>query len=297
MPRPALFVLAPLAFGALALGSLTFAACRPATPDAPAATSSTASPSAQAPRLRHDANLDSLFGGVPGTFVVLDPARADTLRHDAARARTRRIPASTHKIVHTLIALETGVAPDTALAIRYDAARDPAEPWWPATWAQDQTLGTAFRASAVWYFRELARRIGRDRSQAWLDTLGYGSRRIGARADRYWLDGSLTISADEQVGFLDRLWSGRLPVDARSFAAVRAFMRLDARGEAVLYGKTGTGPDAGGEVGWLVGVVERGGARYPYALRLEARPEETVGSREERVARAAVLLRAAGVWP
>ena len=79
------------------------------------------------------------------------------------RGRCRQPPHSTFKIWNTLIALETGAAPDAGFQQRYDPVKYPREDWWPETWLQDQTLESAFRRSAVWYYRELALRGGRRR--------------------------------------------------------------------------------------------------------------------------------------
>lgn len=251
---------------------------------------------AAAPTLRHDAPLDSVFAGVPGAFIVLDAARHDTLRYGDTEGRT--LPASTYKIPHTLLALESGIAPDTNLAIAYDRRRDPRQRTWPAGWAQDQTLGTAFRRSVVWYYQELARRIGRDPAQHWLDTLGYGSKTMGPEVDRYWLDNSLQISPEEQVALLDRLFQHRLPASEAHQDVVITFMKLDAGPDWTVYGKTGTGDDeAGAPVQWLVGAAQRGAAVYPYALRVRPGAGKAGWDRPERLARVERLLRAAGVLP
>ena len=43
-------------------------------------------------------------------------------------------------------------------------------------WNEDLTMKQAFKLSAVPYYQEVARRIGKDTMQFWVDTLGYGSR-------------------------------------------------------------------------------------------------------------------------
>jgi beta-lactamase class D len=53
---------------------------------------------------------------------------------------------------------------------RYTTIRSGLEP--------NLTMYEAFRASAVPYFQEVARRIGRDTMQRWLDTLSYGTKKI-----------------------------------------------------------------------------------------------------------------------
>lgn len=269
--------------------AFVLAACQPVSDaeHAPAVTP----PAAPAPA----PDFASVFGDTTGTFVLLWTPTGDTLRHDPARAAVRTLPASTFKIPNALAALTFGVARDTTEAFPYDAARDPSQRWWPDGWAQDQTLATAFRRSSVWTFREIARRLGPAQMQAWLDTLSYGNRTIGA-PDGFWLDGSLRISPDEQVAFLDRLFAGTLPAPADAQARVRGLMRLTETPEYTLYGKTGTGYDGDTEYGWLVGALEAQGRFYPYALRMEG-PRGAVWSRAHRLDRTLELFRRAGLVP
>ena len=58
----------------------------------------------------------------------------------------------------------------------------------------------AFRASAVPYYQEVARRIGKDTMQFWLDSLSYGTKKITTAIDTFWLDNSLKITPDEELG-------------------------------------------------------------------------------------------------
>ncbi|MGH8726962.1 MAG: penicillin-binding transpeptidase domain-containing protein [Burkholderiales bacterium] len=43
--------------------------------------------------------------------------------------------------------------------------------------------------SVVWYYQELARRIGRERLQAYVDRFEYGNQNISGRIDQFWLTG------------------------------------------------------------------------------------------------------------
>src|SRR5690606_19074699 len=149
-------------------------------------------------------DLAPLFGDVQGTFVLLDLQTGERVVHDAERARTGFIPASTFKIPNTLIALETGVASGAEFFLAWDSVAAPREDWWPDAWARDNTLRTALPASVVWFYQELARRIGAERMHEYLERFGYGNRDISGGIDQFWLTGGLRISAEEQVDFLRR---------------------------------------------------------------------------------------------
>ena len=87
---------------------------------------------------------------VEGTFVLHDVAAQRRIVYAPDRAATPFVPASTFKILHALIALETGVVPDTTAIIPWDGV----DRGWER-WNQDHTLGSAFQFSAVWVFQAL----------------------------------------------------------------------------------------------------------------------------------------------
>jgi len=223
------------------------------------------------------------LAGHPATLVVVDAGDGSTLvRIDPGRAATPMPPCSTFKIPNALIALAAGAVTLQDNAIRRDRQAVPAEEWWPRRWDQDHDLTSAIRNSVVWYFQELARRVGEAEMQRRLDELGYGNRDVSGGIDRFWLSSSLLISADAQVDFLRRLVRGELPFDAAHVAFVRDALRLDSgpaagaepeeeNGAWDLFGKTGSCElPSGAWVGWLVGWVERPPAKYVYAFNVEA---------------------------
>lgn len=231
--------------------------------------------------------------GVNGTFVLWDQPTGRLQVYDPAQdpGRSARpyLPASTFKILNSLIALDTGAArgPEERMAWDGVAREVPA-------WNQDLDLRQAFSVSAVWFYQELARRIGPERMAEGVARAGYGNADIGGGLDRFWLDGSLRISALEQVAFLRRLAAGTLPFSARSQEIVRDLMVLE-RGEGyVLRAKTGWAARVSPQVGWLVGWVERAdGARF-FALNIDL-PTPEANKARFSVARA--ILREQGLIP
>ena len=63
--------------------------------------------------------------------------------------------------------------------------------------------------------------------QHYLDAAGYGNRKVGSQVDLFWLDGTLRISADEQVEFLKQLYRDDLPFSKRSLETVRQIMLIE----------------------------------------------------------------------
>ena len=93
--------------------------------------------------------------------------------HGEALCERSFIPTSAFKIPNTIIRLETGVIPDAAFTLKWDG-----QTRWLQAWNRDHDLRSAFRNSVVWYYQEVARRIGEARMKAWLERLGYGKRRL-----------------------------------------------------------------------------------------------------------------------
>jgi beta-lactamase class D len=249
----------------------------PADPARPALSASSA-----VPAKNPDLDPGRFFKDVEGTFVFLDFHAGRTLRHNPPRAGKRLLPASTYKIPNTLIALETGVASGPDFSITRDAEFAPSQPWWPAAWKRDHTLRTALANSVIWYYQELARRIGPARMQAYVDQFGYGNREISGGIDQFWLSGGLRISAEEQVNFLRRFYFGELGVSQRATRVAKELLVLEETPAYRLSGKTGwagLGDPAAAQIGWLVGYLERDGKVHFFATNIDIKKSEDAARR------------------
>lgn len=213
-----------------------------------------------------------LSGGLPGCLVVIEPDGTETVVFGDDLADTPLPPCSTFKIWNTLIGLEEAIL------------RDPDAPLWKwdgverfvPEWNRDQTLRSAFTVSCVPAFQQLAREIGPERMQAWLDKLGYGNRDQGGRPDSFWLprerEPGILISPRDQARLVRRLLDGGLPVDEAGIATLRDLMKSESTAKGLLYGKTGSGqavqvaaeaePTA---LGWFVGFHEQDGRTRAFA--------------------------------
>ena len=202
------------------------------------------------------AQSGSSTSGRTGTFVGYKVDDYLIIASDKVRSGEGKLPASTFKIPNSLIALETGVVADPDKDVfKWDGVTRSIE-----AWNKDHTLRSAIAASAVPVYQEIARRIGAERMQKYLDLLDYGNRDIGGGIDQFWLTGNLRIDPMQQVDFVDRLRRGVLPVSKRSQELVRDILPVTKVGDATIRAKSGLlGRRAGKpSLGWMVGWTEKG---------------------------------------
>lgn len=218
-----------------------------------------------------DDSLGKYFqeNGAQGTFALLDNGTNEFTVYNLARYRDSLYsPASTFKIVNSLIGLQTGVISSDTMVIPWDKTVRS-----NAAWNKDLSMYEAFRASAVPYYQEVARRIGKDTMQRWLDSLSYGTVKITSAIDSFWLDGSLKIRPDEQLGLVRKLYFNQLPFHKINQEIVKRAMLFEDKPEYKLSYKTGwTGWDSTAQksVGWIVGWIEENRHPYFFVLNVES---------------------------
>jgi beta-lactamase class D len=216
-----------------------------------------------------DQSLGKFFDSahVTGSFGLFDNGAGDFTVYNLKRFRDSAfLPASTFKIVNSLIGIETGVISNEKMVIRWDSVKR-----WNADWNKDLTMEEAFNVSAVPYYQEVARRIGRERMKKWIDTLAYGNKNISGPIDSFWLNNTLKITADEQLGLVKRLYFDQLPFIKRTQEIVRNVMLQENNASYKLSYKTGWGntPD-GQQLGWIVGWVEENIHPYFFVLNIQS---------------------------
>jgi beta-lactamase class D len=199
-------------------------------------------------------NLKKYFDAkkADGCFTMLNNADGQITVYNLSLDTTRLLPASTFKIVNSLIGLQTGAITDENMVIKWDGVKRPVKEW-----NKDMDMKEAFKLSCVPYYQEVARRIGKDTMQQWIDSLSYGNRDISGPIDSFWLNNHLKISPDEQLGLLKRLYFDQLPFRKSVQQAVRDVMLQEDNTAYKLSYKTGWGFDeSGNSVGWVTGWIE-----------------------------------------
>jgi beta-lactamase class D len=220
-------------------------------------------------------NLGEYFKPFTGSFVLLDLKTGLYKEYNDSISSMRYSPCSTFKITNSLIGIESGVAENENYLIKYDSMKTPPKPWWHTAepqkyWMQDQTMRMAIKNSVVWYYQELARRIGNENMTKYLRQIGYGNNDISSGIDNFWLCGSLKISAEEQVEFLKKLYNNQLMgFSIKTQEIVKDIILNESTDYYKLYGKTGGGDCWNDKViGWYVGFLETESNTYIFAMNV-----------------------------
>ncbi len=215
---------------------------------------------------------------VDGCFTMLNNSDGTITVYNMGLDTMRFLPASTFKMVNALVALQTGIVTDTNMILKWDGTTRSTKEW-----NKDLTMAQAFRLSSVPHFQELARRMGRDTINQWIDSVSYGNKNISGPIDSFWLNNSLKISPDEQLGFLKKLYFDQLPFRKSAQEAVRSMMLQEENTLYKLSYKTGMGVDEqNNNIGWLAGWIEENRHVY-FFVTLVKTPNADVDIRSVRL--------------
>ena len=225
-----------------------------------------------------DAAIAALFknAGITGTILLQSSKTGQRIIYNATRAQQAFIAASTFKVLNTLIALEAGAIAGADSVLQWDGTH-----YDIADWNRDQTLESAFKVSCVWCYQELARRVGAAKYPAYVHAARYGQLREPFDVTQFWLDGSLTISAEQQIAFLKQVVERRLPYRASSYDTLRSIMLVTAAPHYRLYAKSGWTTRSVPNVGWYVGYIELAADTWLFALNIDTRSTDDLPLRKQ----------------
>ncbi len=206
-------------------------------------------------------DFSKYFTGNRGSFVLFDHNKNEYFIYDQVQGQKRVSPLSTFKILNSLISLETAVLKDENMVFKWSGKRHDID-----TWSEDHSLSSAFSNSVVWFFQEVAAKVGEEKMQNLLRVIEYGNADISGGLTNFWLDSSLRISPLEQVVFLRKFYFYDLGFSRRNIDIVKKMMIISKDNGTVLSGKSGL---AGKHLGWFVGYVEKDNNVYFFATKIE----------------------------
>lgn len=233
-------------------------------------------------------NWSNYFDGINGAAVIYDPIENCYQIYNQELAHTRRSPCSTFKIISSLIALENGIIQPDESTHTWSG-----EIFWNEEWNRDIDFPSAFRASCVWYFREIIDEIGKDMIQEELNELAYGNCDISDWEGRFntnnsnpvltgfWIESSLLISPKEQAEVMERIFGEHTDYSGATLDQLKQVMLLSEQSSAdiSIYGKTGMGKVQGIVVdSWYTGFADKADKRIYFCVYLGETDHKEVSS-------------------
>lgn len=198
-----------------------------------------------------------------GTIVVQSYKDGTTYVWNTKRSEQRFASASTFKIFNTLIAIDEGaVDPANGQFIWDGTAHEFPD------WNKNQSLSMAYKASCVWCYQKLAEQIGAAKYLHHLRQAQYGEITLPFEGTSFWLDGSLKVSAVEQIRFVRKIYQRDLPYKESSYDALESIMQTDSPPAYRLYAKTGWARRVNPEIGWYVGYIVTPSDVWFFAMNL-----------------------------
>lgn len=198
-----------------------------------------------------------------GVFV-LAPSKEEWFVHNRKRMDEGRIPASTFKVFNSLVILQEKAVADENEVLKWDGQKR-----WVKNWNQDLNMRQAIEYSAVWFYQEGARRVGKAKMQYWLDKAAYGNQIMGDSIDMFWLKGTTAITPVQQIEFLQQLYHKELPFDKKVQETVINIMPIESCDCCTIHAKTGWSDSDDPDLGWYVGWVNRGDAVAFFAMNMD----------------------------
>lgn len=205
---------------------------------------------------------------IKGSITLFDYKEKKWISSDINDSHIPTLPASTFKIINTLIALESGVIANENQIIQWPGWTDTVKYGYRPDIYHDISMKEAFKASAGCAYVELAKKIGKPKYKDYLTASKYGNVDLSVNDDDFWNFGNLAISPVNQIEVLIDVYEESLPFRKESFKILKDMMIEQKTADYTLRAKTGWTRDHGKDTGWWVGYVERGEHVYFFATRL-----------------------------
>lgn len=188
--------------------------------------------------VKTDATINKIMDSaqVKGCFALMENGTAQfTISNLSMYKDSAYAPFNTFFAVPSLIALDRGY-------INHN----------PSTWVATDSVA---------YYQALVEKIGRTDLLKTIDSLHYGKGIVSTDLNSFWKDGSLRITADEQLGFIKKLYFNELPFQKRTQDIYKKMiLKEDNAGYKLSYI---TGLDSSTKnTTWFVGFVEEN--KHPY---------------------------------
>ncbi|MEC3965836.1 penicillin-binding transpeptidase domain-containing protein [Flagellimonas halotolerans] len=214
--------------------------------------------------------------GLKGSTTIYDYNHKKWMYTDEQDANVATLPASTFKILNSLIALEYKAVQDETEILNWDGKPKSHFGTVIKAWNKDTDMRSAYKNSTVWFYVEMAKRIGRKKYRKILKKCNYGNGNFSEKGTDFWNYGDFSITPKNQIQLLIKLYENELPFSDGNIDKVKEIMISDRSDTRVLRGKTGWTRKDGIDIGWWVGYVETtDGNIFFFATRLQKDVQDT----------------------
>jgi beta-lactamase class D len=209
--------------------------------------------------------------GVEGTYGMFHNGAGTFTLYNVKQYRdSAYAPNQTFEPVLAIAGLETGVIANERTPLLIDT---------PAN--TKVSADSALMQSIPAFFATVARTIGKEKLQSILDTLQYGSKKIVGSVEQA-AQSSLTISPDEQLGLIKKLYFNQLPFQKRSQEIVKKLLvRENTAAFQLAYYLSRQKTEDGLTNGWVVGWVEEN--KHPYFFVIHTKRKEGEETTESQI--------------
>ena len=211
---------------------------------------------------------------VIGSILIYDLTKDTYYSNGFEWASEGKLPASTFKIVNSIIGLETGIVESDSTIFKWNGQKK-----YLKSWEKDLVLKDAFQFSCVPCYQDLARKIGVNKMNSYVKKLNYGNLKVDSLTiDNFWLTGVSRISQMQQIDFLKRFNNSELPITERTKNIMKDIMLIRNTGHYILSGKSGLSNENQVYNGWYVGYIEVNNNTYLFATNIEPKSEFDLNS-------------------
>ncbi len=206
--------------------------------------------------VKTDANIVKLLDSakMKGCFALMENGTAQFTITDLSMYKDSAFaPLNTFFAVPSLIALDKGY-------INHDTNS------WVST-------------DSVTYYQGLIEKIGRADLLKMIDSLHYGKGIVSKDLNNFWRDGSLLITADEQLGFIKKLYFNQLPFQKRSQDIYKKMILKENNANYKLSYVSGEEVN-GFNSNWILGYVEEN--KHPYFFVLHVTNQDSLNDHKTK---------------
>lgn len=225
---------------------------------------------------------------VSGSTTIYDYQQDKWIYTDSSDAKKATLPASTFKIINSLIALEYGAVKNEKEMLKWDGKVRGFQGQPVDVWNRDTNLKEAYKNSTVWFYVEIAKRIGREKYKSILNSCDYGNGSLAEKGTDFWNYGDFAVTPRNQIDFLIRLYKEKLPFSEKIIKTVKRIMISEDTSDYRIRSKSGWTQKNGQDIGWWIGYIEKQGEIYFFATRLlkdETKELPQFGNMREEITR------------